>query len=146
MQGLFRNVIGPWARGVAEAGMAWAKGAGGKGFSTMATNAGIGWSALKSNPKGVASSIMGVGNLRGIGRMAGSLRLPRAMPGAGGGPGYLSGGNITTLGPQVGINFGRWATGAGFRGAARAGVGAARIGGTYAAADFLNPWGLGWGD
>lgn len=144
--GLFRNVIGPWARRTGRAAMGWAKGTGGRGFSTIRSNAGIGWSALKANPRGVAADIMGVGQLHGVGRMAKGLRMPTVRPGVGGGPAYLSGGNITTLGPQVGVNFGRWATGAGYTGAARAGVGAARIGGTAAAADFLNPWGLGWGD
>jgi hypothetical protein len=145
MQGLFRNVIGPWARRTGRAAMGWAEGAAGKGFSTMRSNAGIGWAALKANPRGVMSDIMGVGQLRGVGRMASNLR-PGRFTRAGMGPGYYTGGNIQTLGPQVGVNFGRWATGAGFTGGARVGVGAARIGGTAAAADFLNPWGLGWGD
>jgi hypothetical protein len=57
---------------------------------------------------------------------------------------------------QTGGALGRWATGGGvfkprggfrpYQGAARAGIGAARVGGTAAAADFLNPWGFGWGD
>lgn len=59
---------------------------------------------------------------------------------------------------QMGAGFrsmGRWATGAGagVTGMRRAGVAAGRIGalgagaiGAGAAADFMNPWGLGWGD
>ena len=145
MQGLFRNVIGPWARRMGRSAMGFAEGVGGKGFSTIKSNAGIGWSALKSNPKGVMTDIAGVGQLRGIGRMAGNLR-PGRFTRAGMGPMSYTGGNIQTLGPQVGANIGRWATGAGYRGAARVGVGATRIGGGMAAADFLNPWGLGFGD
>lgn len=141
MQGLFRNVIGPWARGVAEAGMAWAKGAGGKGFSTIASNAGIGWSALKSNPK----AVLGMPTLR---QAVGGFRSAATSLRGGGLQSAMRGQNLRFgMGMRMGVgSIGKWAGGAGYTGGARVGVGAARVGGVYAAADFLNPWGLGWGD
>lgn len=133
MQGLFRNVIGPWAKRAGQTAMGWASGVGGKGFSTIKSNAGIGWAALKSNPKGV----MGMGTLRqaGMGFRAGARGLYR--------------GDMirADMGLRMGFgSLGKWATGGGYTGAARIGVGAARTGAALGAADFLNPWGLGWGD
>jgi hypothetical protein len=106
---------------------------GGKGFATIRSNAGIGWSALKSNPRGV----MGMGTLRqaGMGFRAGARGLYR--------------GDMirADMGLRMGFgSLGKWATGGGYTGAARIGVGAARTGAALGAADFLNPWGLGWGD
>jgi hypothetical protein len=131
--GLFRNVIGPWARRTGRAAMQWAEGAGGKGFATIKSNAGIGWSALKSNPKGA----MGISTLRqaGMGFRAGAR-------------GFYRGDMIRgEMGLRMGFgSLGKWAAGGGYTGAGRIGVGAARTGAALGAADFLNPWGLGWGD
>ena len=122
--GLFKNIIGPWARRLGQ-----------RGFGNLKANAGFGWKALKANP----STFMGTGQLRAMGRVAGSMRS----------------GNIRSLGPELGRMAGRWAMGGGvygspqMRGAARLFRGGAAAGGIAAggaAADFLNPWGIGWGD
>lgn len=130
MQGLFRNVIGPWARRTGKAAMGWAGGAGGKGFSTIKSNAGFGWRALKQNP----ARMMGVNQLRGMGRVARNVRP----------------GNIRELAPELGYMGRRWITGGEFTtGRMRDAAMMTRVGaiaGIPAAADFLNPWGLGWGD
>jgi hypothetical protein len=136
MQGLFRNVIGPWAKRTGRAAHGWASGAGGKGFSTIKSNAGFGWAALKAT---------------GPQRMMGTDQLLNMWDVAEG----LTRENYRTVGTELGGMARRWAGGAGFmtprmqgaarmyrRGAAGAvgGIGAQR------AADFLNPWGLGFGD
>lgn len=132
--GLFRNVIGPWARRMGQGAMGWGRGAGIKGFNTIKSNAGFGWRALKGNP----GRMMGVNQLRGMGRVARQLRP----------------GNIESLGPELGYMGKRWMMGGEFttgrmRDTAmmlRGGGTVGGIAGGMAAADFLNPWGLGWGD
>ena len=132
--GLFRDVIGPWAERLGRRAMGFAERQGvrgvQKGFSTIRSNAGFGWRALKRNPQ----RMMGVGQLRAMGRVAGAMRP----------------GNIRALGGELGHMGKRWITGAEFttgkmRSTAMALRGGALLGGV-AAADFLNPWGLGWGD
>lgn len=140
-QGLFRDVIGPWARRTGKAALGWAERMGGKGFSTMRANAGFGWAALKANPK----AVMGIPTLR---QAMGGFRSAGVSLRGGGFESALRGTNVRFgMGMSMGVgSLGKWATGAGYQGAARYGVGAARVGGAIAAADFLNPWGLGWGD
>lgn len=141
MQGLFRDVIGPWAQRVGRGAMEWGSRVGGKGFSTMKSNAGMGWAALKQNPKGV----MGIPTLR---QAAGGFRSAGRSLRGGGLESAIRGTNMRfQMGMGMGMgSLGKWATGGGYTGAARYAVGAGRIGGALAAADFLNPWGLGWGD
>jgi hypothetical protein len=135
MQGLFRNVIGPWAKRAGSTAMGWGQRYGGKGFTTVKSNAGFGWAALKQ---------------AGPGRMFGTDQL-RNMYGVAKG---LRPDNYRTLGPELGGMARRWAGGAGFmtprmkRAAQiyRGGAAAGGVVGGMATADFLNPWGLGWGD
>jgi hypothetical protein len=120
MPGLFRDIIGPRA-----------KNALGRGYTSLKSNLGFGWSALKGDP----GTVMGMNQLRGVGTMARHLRP----------------GNIRTMGPEVARGLGRWGSAADLRGQGKLrGLGvASRVGGIGAAAagaDFLNPWGLGWGD
>lgn len=136
MQGLFRNVIGPWAKRTGGAAMGFASRHGAKGFNTVKSNAGFGWAALKA---------------AGPQRMMGTDQL-RNMYGVAKG---LTRENYRTVGTELGGMARRWAGGAGFmtprmQGAARmyrrGAVGAVGGIGAAGAVDFLNPWGLGWGD
>ncbi len=90
---------------------------------------------------GIAKSFMGWGAIRGAGR-----GLGRGIRGIG--AGQYAEGSQQILG--AGRRLGGWATASGFQGGRRAGAIAARMGGAGlgagATADFLNPWGLGWGD
>lgn len=127
MQGLFRNVLAPFAKRMGQGAMDY----GAKGFSSMKANMGYGWSALKSDPK----ALMGFGDLQAVGRLGRAIRP----------------GNVGALGPQMGRSLRRWGTGADLAGqGGKRGVGVASrwgaVGGAAAGADFLNPWGLGWGD
>lgn len=130
-QGLFRNVIGPWARNTLRGGRAGAT----RGYGHLKSNVGFGFSALKGDPK----TVMGYGQLTALGRQGRAL-----------GPG-----NALTLGRSMGHTLGRWGTAADLRGQGKlrslaigarvAAPGTAVLGGA-AGLDFLNPWGLGWGD
>ncbi len=90
---------------------------------------------------GIAKSFMGWGGIRGAGR-----GLGRGVRGIG--AGQYAEGSQQILG--AGRRLGGWATASGFQGGKRAGAIGARMGGAGfgagATADFLNPWGLGWGD
>lgn len=90
---------------------------------------------------GVAKSFMGWGAVRGAGR-----GLGRGIKGLK--AGQYAEGSQQILG--AGRRMGGWAMASGFQGGKRAGAIAARAGGTAfgagATMDFLNPWGLGWGD
>ncbi len=131
MQGLFRNVIGPWARNTLRGGRAGAT----RGYGYLKSNAGFGFSALKGDPK----TVMGYGQLTALGRQGRALR-PR---------------NLHTLGPQMAHGVGRWGSAGELAGQGKlrslaigarvAAPGTAVLGGA-AGLDFLNPWGLGWGD
>ena len=102
-----------------------------RGYSRLRGNVGYGFRALKANP----SLVMGFGQPRAAARQGKRLR-PR---------------NLFTLGPQVARTMGRWGAAsdlAGTGGLRRTAV-AARMGtaaGVTSAADYINPWGLGWGD
>jgi hypothetical protein len=118
---------------------------------------------------GLAKSMFGWGRLRGaargIGRGAGEMRSAMSEMNAG----MRGGGSVSPEmlepmmqrykagGMDVGRGVGRmgkWATGAGAGGggrrvgaaALRMGAVAGGVGAGAATADFLNPWGLGWGD
>lgn len=88
-----------------------------------------------------AKSFMGWGALKGAGRGVG-----RGIRGIG--AGQYAEGSQQILG--AGRRMRGWGTASGFQGGRRAGAIATRMGGagfaTGATADFLNPWGLGWGD
>lgn len=113
---------------------------------------------------------------QGFGRIMGLRRFGAAARGIGRGAKSAYGGAVGAgkmyqagmRGPAIGYGMeggmrqmgqgfrrmGRWATGGGYgRGAGRVGAAAARMGGLGAGAvgagaamDFMNPWGLGWGD
>ena len=131
MPGLFRNVIGPAAKRMYQGGRAGAT----RGYSSLKANLGFGFSALTGDPK----TVMGFGQLTALGRQGQALRP----------------GNVLGLGRQMGYTARRWGTAADLtgqgklRGLAVAGRIAApgvAFMGAKAGADFLNPWGLGWGD
>jgi len=129
--GLFRDVIEPWAKRYGRAGSWLGRGVAKKGFTDLKSNVGYGFSALKGDP----STVMGMGELEAVGRLGRAIKP----------------GNITALAPQMGRSLRRWGMGADLAGQGRLrGVGVASrlgaIGGGAATADFLNPWGLGWGD
>ncbi len=104
-------------------------------FAKMAAN--MGFNSFRS----LASTVGGVGQLRNAGRlfMKGGRAIGRGRMGRG--KGFIG---------MAGREMAGWAGGAGFTGARRGAISAARIGGTAlaagATADFLNPWGLGFGD
>jgi hypothetical protein len=138
--GLFRNVIMPWAKRAMMYGEHYAGVGLSRGHTMLKSNLGTGWAALKSNPRRAASGVLGMGTLRQAGM--GFRTAGRAMRRGGG-----MQDPYVRMGLGMGFgSIGKWATGGGYTGAARFGVGAARTGGVMAAADFLNPWGLGWGD
>lgn len=120
MPGLFRDIIGPRA-----------KNALGRGYTSLKSNLGFGWSALKNDP----GTVLGANQLRGIQRMGQQMRP----------------GNANVMGPEIARGLGRWGSAADLKGQGklRGLAVASRIGGVAsvgAGADFLNPWGLGWGD
>lgn len=136
--GLFRDVIGPVVGPVAKwfgRGARWeAK----RGFGALKSNAGFGWSALKGDPR----TVMGLGGLETMGRFArGAGASARGMNPRGvwenmrgfgkAAGGWFSAADLAGQGKLRGI-----------AGIARG----ASIPGAFMAADFLNPWGLGWGD
>lgn len=110
---------------------------GGKGFATIRSNVGFGWSALKGDPR----TVFGTSWLRDIGGMASAM---------GRNPGTY--GREPGMWRMVGRNLKGWGTATDLRrhGKLRGLAVGARMGGAGigvpAAADFLNPWGLGWGD
>jgi hypothetical protein len=115
--------------------MGWGERYGGKGFNTVKSNAGFGWAALKATGPG---RMMGVDQLRGMGNVIKGMNT----------------GNFMQSGRELGGMARRWGKGAGFmtprmkRAAQvyRGGAVAGGVVGGIGAADFLNPWGLGWGD
>lgn len=116
-------------------------------FSRLAGNAafnrirGLSFKGAMASARSFAGAATDVGGLRQAGRLF--------MKGGG----YYQQGRMGMARGYYG-RAGRaaagWFGGAGFTGARRGGIAAARIGGAavggMAAADFLNPWGLGWGD
>lgn len=104
-------------------------------FAKMAAN--LGFNSFRA----LASSVGGMGQLRTAGKAY--MHAGRAF-GAG-----RQGAGRAWLG-LAGRTAVRWGGAAGNTGARRGAISAARIGGATlgagAAADFLNPWGLGWGD
>lgn len=104
-------------------------------FAKMAANMGF------NSFRALASTVGGAGQLRNAGRlfMKGGRAMGRGA--AGRGKGYIG---------MAGRQMAEWGGAAGFSGARRGAIAGARIGGATlgagAAADFLNPWGLGWGD
>jgi hypothetical protein len=107
----------------------------GRGFSSLKSNLGFGFSALKGDPK----TVLGFNQLQSLGRNAQAIRP----------------GNVGTLGRSMTRTLGRWGTAADLAGQGKlralavgsriAAPGVATLAG-LAGADFLNPWGLGWGD
>lgn len=131
MPGLFRNVIGPAAKRMYQGGRAGAT----RGYGSLKANLGFGFSALKGDPK----TVMGFSQLQHLGRQ-GRMLQP---------------GNIRGLGPSMGRNFARWGSAGDLAGqgklrglaiGARVAAPGAAFLGAKAGLDFLNPWGLGWGD
>ncbi len=131
MKGLFRNVVGPWARNMLRGGKAGA----GRGYGHLKSNAGFGFSALKGDPK----TVMGYGQLEALGRQGRALRPW----------------NLHTLGPQMARGVGRWGSAGELAGqgklrglaiGSRVAAPGVAVLGAGAGLDFLNPWGLGWGD
>ena len=135
MPGLFRNVIGPGIKRFAKGAFGSARTGGGRGYGFLKSNIGFGFSALKGDPK----TVMGFGQLQAMGRQIQAMRP----------------GNMNALGRSTGRTLGRWGSGADLRGQGKlrglaigsrvAAPGAAFLG-AKAGLDFLNPWGLGWGD
>lgn len=146
-QGLFRNVIGPWAKKMFQGGRAGA----GRGFASIKSNVGYGFSALKGDPK----TVLGASGLESMGRRLSALRPGRVQSAGKGGPfGYYSG-NLREIGGGVLRDFGRWSSASDLAGqgklrgvaiASRQVAPTAGLLGLKAGTDFLNPWGLGWGD
>ncbi len=134
-QGLFRNVIRPWDKRTFGGAMGSVRASATRGYGYLKSNAGFGFSALKGDPK----TVMGHGQLQALGRQGRALRPW----------------NLHTLGPQMGHGVGRWGSAGELAGQGKlrglaigarvAAPGAAVLGAT-AGLDFLNPWGLGWGD
>ena len=118
-----------------------------------------GFGTLRQAGMGFRSAYKAAGGARGIGRMGAGLSAVgigatkagdfRAGVGTVMGVGKALGARTPRMGMgmRMGVgSIGKWATGGGYTGARRVGVAAARVGGAGAAADFMNPWGLGWGD
>lgn len=127
--GFFRNVAGPWARGLGRGARVGLRGS--KGFANIRSNIGFGFSALKGDPK----TVMGFGQLQALGRQGRALRP----------------GNVMGLGREMGYGLRRWGTAADLTGQGRLrgvalGARAGGVGVGVAGADFLNPWGIGFGD
>jgi len=113
------------------------------------------FNAITSTVKGGAAGLMGAGRF-GMGayqRAIGAGRYAGGIGAAGGlnvmgrniGPGRMAGA-LAGIG-GAGMSLGRSMARGGWRGTTGvAGLGAAGLGAGAATADFLNPWGLGWGD
>ena len=128
----------------------------------------MGTGTLRQAAMGFGSAWKAAGGMRGIRGMGQGLRMAGR---AGYTMGGVAGAGIATAGAARGMgaglmanprfsmgmrmgfgSIGKWAMGSPPTIGARLpvgqvmGRGAARVGGAVAAADFLNPWGLGWGD
>ncbi len=107
----------------------------GRGFSSIKSNAGYGFSALKGDPKTVLGGGVLMPTIRSLQageHRAGQLGWRNVMKGAG--SNLKTWGSVSDLAGQGRLR--------GVAGASRAGA----VAGGMAGLDFLNPWGLGWGD
>lgn len=120
------------------------------GFGTL-RQAGMGFrSAYKAagGVRGIKAAGQGLGTIGLVGKRLEGARAGMRWAGQAGRE-YLGAKPRIGMGMRMGVgSIGKWATGGGMgrTGIRRAGVAAARVGGAGAAADFMNPWGLGWGD
>ena len=122
----------------------------------------FGTGTLRQAAMGFKGAFKAAGGVAGIRQSLGGMYTAGMLEGSTMGGGFRAGmrtaggvgRDILAANPRIGMgarmgfgSLGKWATGGG--GAwtlGRAGRMGARLGGGAAAADFLNPWGLGWGD
>lgn len=127
----------------------------GKGWASRKAKATPGWLKEKARagsarPLGFGARVAGVDTLKGFGNAARGMvvtGINSMRPSKGRAHEKLKA-NFARSARSAGRKGLAWATGSDFaaRGMKRWGVGGARVAGAIAAADFLNPFSLGWND